>query len=360
MKNTSLYNEHIKQNAKMVPFSGYNMPISYGKIGDEYEAVRNQCGMFDVSHMGQLLIKGDDAELFLQYITINNIEKLSNYEAQYSAICNTDGYLLDDLIVFKFSKIKYIIIVNASNKNQIMDWIKLYINNYSVEINDLNIDYSLIALQGPKSRDILNTICNQDISIPFYHLDKIQLLNHKIILSRTGYTGELGYEIMGQHEAILDLWHYFINHNVKPAGLAVRDILRMEMKYCLYGNDINDSTNPIEAGLSWIIDFNKHTFIGQKKLLHIKNSGSDRKLIGFKMLSKAIPRKGYTIYSNQTTVGTVTSGTHSPTLQHGIGLGYIKSGYNNIGRKIQIEIRNQLMDAEIVKTPFLKNTSLHN
>ena len=360
MNKTSLYNKHVTQNAKIVPFAGYYMPVSYGKIGDEYNAVRHSCGVFDVSHMGQIQITGDDAEVFLQYLTINNVEKITDYEAQYSAMCDEEGNLIDDLIIFKFSKTDYMIIVNASNKIKVLNWIKLYINNYSVVLDDLNINYSLIALQGPKSRTILNKISNKELDISFYHLQKLKLLNYNIILSRTGYTGELGYEILGPHDAIKELWDYFMNNDVKPTGLAVRDILRMEMKYCLYGNDINEKTNPLDAGLSWITDFNKENFLGKEQLLNIKTIGCKRKLFGFKMLDKAIPRKGYIIYIDNISVGEVTSGTHSPRLSHGIGLGYIKSNYNKIGQIIQIEIRGKLINAEIVETPFVSNTSLHN
>ena len=365
MKKTALYNQHIKENAKLVSFAGYYMPISYGKISDEYNAVRHNCGIFDVSHMGQIQVTGNDAASFLNYLTINNVDKISDYEAQYSAMCDHDGNLIDDLIVFKFSNTNYIIIVNASNKIKVLDWMKSF-DDYAVDLDDLNITNSLIALQGPKSREILNKISHKAIEIPFYHIKKIQLLNHEIILSRTGYTGELGYEILGSHSAINDLWDYFLNHNVKATGLAVRDVLRLEMKYCLYGNDINSDINPIEAGLSWIVDLNKDNFCGKQQLLNIKKNESkagravDKKLFGFKMIDKAIPRKGYSIYVDDYHVGEVTSGTHSPGLSYGIGLGYIKSNYNQIGRKINIEIRGKLIEAEIVKTPFLKNTSLHH
>ena len=269
MNKTSLYDKHIQENAKLVPFAGYYMPISYGKISDEYNAVRHHCGIFDVSHMGQIQITGNDAESFLNYLTINNVNQISDYEAQYSAMCDNDGNLLDDLIIFRFSKIKYIIIVNASNKMKVLDWMKSF-NDYEIDLDDLNINNSLIALQGPKSRELLSQISNKVIKIPFYNLEQLKLLNHEIILSRTGYTGELGYEILGSHAAINDLWDYFLVNNVKPTGLAGRDVLRLEMKYCLYGNDIDSNINPIEAGLSWITDLNKDNFSGKKQLLNIK------------------------------------------------------------------------------------------
>ena len=202
MKKTALYEMHLQLNAKLVPFSGYEMPISYDKISNEYNAVRQKCGMFDVSHMGQIKITGDDASAFVQELTINNIEKLSNYEAQYSAMCNNEGGLLDDLIVLKFSSLCYILIVNASNKYKILDWMQLYQPKYSTHIIDMNKEYSLIALQGPQSRNILNQISSQKIDIPFYHLINIKLLNYDVILSRTGYTGELGFEILAQHNIV--------------------------------------------------------------------------------------------------------------------------------------------------------------
>jgi len=357
---TSLYQSHKKLNAKLIPFSGYEMPVSYGPISDEYRAIRTQCGIFDVSHMGQFRITGIDAKNFINVLTINNIEKIDNYEAQYSAMCNEGGGLIDDLILFKFSTQEYIIIVNASNKSKVLEWMLLHKNKFTINIEDMNKDNSLIALQGPSSIDILNKISDNNIDLSFYHLMIVKLLDYEVILSRTGYTGELGFEILAKHSIIVKLWEYFINQGVNPCGLAVRDVLRMEMKYCLYGNDINESINPLEAGLSWITDLNKQYFIGRQKLLELKNKGYSKKLVGFIMNDKAIPRKGYIIYCNEEKIGEVTSGTHSPTLSKGIGLAYIKLGHNKIGQKIHIEIRGKLMSAEIIKTPFINNTSLYN
>ena len=360
MKYTSLFEEHKKLNAKIVPFAGYQMPVTYKKIIEEYDAVRNNCGLFDVSHMGPLKITGSSSEAFLQKMTLNNIKKLDNYEAQYSAMCNLEGGLIDDLIIFKISKIEYIVIVNASNKETIVEWIQHNNNLDDINIQDMNQDYSLIALQGPNSKNYINKITNNPINIEFYKLQKIKLLDEDIILSRTGYTGELGYEILGKHNSIKKIWKYFTNNKVQPAGLAVRDVLRMEMKYCLYGNDINTKTNPLEAGLSWIIDFSKNDFIGKDKLLDIKKIGCKQKLVGFLMLGKAIPRYNYSIYLDDNKIGRVTSGTFSPSLSSGIGLAYINKGCSKIGTKILVKIRDKFVEAEIVQTPFIKNTSLHN
>tara|TARA_B100001123_G_C15267607_1_gene1009039 strand:- start:685 stop:1785 length:1101 start_codon:yes stop_codon:yes gene_type:complete len=360
IKKTALYTSHLNLTAKMVPFAGYEMPITYKAIKEEYKAVRENCGVFDVSHMAQIQIKGRDAIKFIQKITVNDINKITDYEAQYSAMCNLDGGLIDDLIIFRFSEINFIIIANSSNTDKVLKWMYLYSEDYNINIQTMNSTHSLIALQGPKSRDILNQISNQPINIPFYHLMDIKLMNQSVILSRTGYTGELGFEIFASHQIIKKLWQYFINKEVCPAGLAVRDILRMEMKYCLYGNDITESTNPLEAGLSWIVNFEKGDFFGRDSLVNIKLQSCSRKLIGFIMSEKAIPRKGYKIYCDQKNIGEVTSGTHSPKLSKGIGLAYVDSAFSKINNTISIEIRNKLVEAQIVKTPFINDTSLYN
>ncbi len=359
MKKTALNDEHIKLNAKILPFAGYYMPITYGKIIDEYNAVRKRCGIFDVSHMGQIEITGSNSANYLDYVTTNNISNINNLEAQYSAICNHKGNFIDDIIIFKFKNDRFMIIANASNVDKVLNFLNDNNKDFNVNINYLNDNFSLIALQGPRSRNLLKNISDKKIDLDFYSLKNIKILNNNFILSRTGYTGELGFEIIGKHDDIIDLWKYFISKNVKPCGLAVRDILRSEMKYCLYGNDIDETVNPFEAGLSWITDLNKEKFIAKNAFLNIKEKGISKKLIGFKMIDKSIPRKDYSIYKNGEKIGIVTSGVHSPILEQGIGLGYVNTPYNKVGYKIQIQIRNRFMDAIITKTPFLQNTSLH-
>ena len=359
MKKTALYNSHIDLQAKMVPFAGYEMPVTYQKISNEYESVRNNCGVFDVSHMGQICISGDDSILLIQKLTVNDVTDLNDNEAQYTAMCNNDGNIIDDLIVYKLNDKNLLLVVNASNTQNILDWMKSHQDNYDLNISLQNNTDSLIAVQGPNSRQILNEILNINLDIKFYHLMQTQLYNDNVIISRTGYTGELGYEIMANHDTIRKLWNLLIQKNVMPCGLAVRDVLRMEMKYCLYGNDISLNTNPIEAGLSWIVKFKKD-FIGKDFLLKYKSSKNQKRLIGFRMLDKAIPRKGYSVLFDNKSIGIVTSGTHSPNLSKGIGLAYIDNQYNKIGNMINIEIRNRLMKAEIVKTPFVQNTSIHS
>ena len=359
MKKTALYNSHIDLQAKMVPFAGYEMPVTYQKISNEYESVRNNCGVFDVSHMGQICISGDDSISLIQKLTVNDVTDLNDNEAQYTAMCNNDGNIIDDLIVYKLNNKNLLLVVNASNTQNILDWMKSHQDNYDLNISLQNNADSLIAVQGPNSRQILNEILNINLDIKFYHLMQTQLYNDNVIISRTGYTGELGYEIMANHDTIRKLWNLLIQKNVMPCGLAVRDVLRMEMKYCLYGIDISLNTNPIEAGLSWIVKFKKD-FIGKDILLKYKSSKNQKRLIGFRMLDKAIPRKGYSVLFDNKSIGIVTSGTHSPNLSKGIGLAYIDNQYNKIGNMINIEIRNRLMKAEIVKTPFVQNTSIHS
>ena len=353
-KKTSLYNHHLNLGAKIIPFSGFEMPVNYSKgILHEYQTIRNDCGMFDVSHMGQFFIYGDRACDFLQNMTINNVSKLNNYDAQYSAMCNDKGGIVDDLILYKKPD-GYFMVVNAGNINKNFDWLNKNIIK-DVVIDNISSDISLIAIQGPKTRKYLSQITDSNLDIKFYSYTKGKVCGHDIMLSRTGYTGELGFELYGSHEHIIDIWERLIDLGVEPCGLASRDILRMEMKYCLYGNDIDETTNPIEAGLSWITDMNKNSFIGKNQLTQSVN---DSKLIAFQMCERGIPRKGYDILINNSKVGRVTSGTQSFILNSGIGIGYIKSQYSHTGQEIDIHIRNKSLKASIIKPPFIKNTSL--
>ncbi len=351
---TSLYNRHLDLNAKIIPFSGFDMPVNYAKgILHEYNVVRSKCGIFDVSHMGQFFISGDKANKFLQNVTINDVSKLKVYDAQYSAMCNTDGGIIDDLILYKKPN-GYYMVVNAGNIDKNLEW--LYNNIIdNVQIKNQSSDTSLIAVQGPDSRKILSEITNADLYIKFYSYTDTNILDESVMLSRTGYTGELGFELYGPHESIIKIWDKLIDIGVEPCGLASRDILRIEMKYCLYGNDINENTNPIEAGLSWITAINKNTFIGKESMI---NSNNNSRLVAFRMLDKGIPRHDYEIQFKGEQIGSVTSGTQSFILKSGIGLGYIESQYSKIGSEIDIIIRDKQVRAEVIRPPFIKNTSL--
>ncbi len=356
MKKTTLYNEHISLKAKMVPFAGYYMPVNYDKgLQYEYDAIRKNVGMFDVSHMGQIFISGPDSESFLSYVTTNNIQKLNINDAQYNIICTNEGGIIDDIIIYKLLKDKFLMIVNASNILNVEKWLQKCINNsnYNVKVNNSSDEFSLVAVQGPNSRLILSKILNKELDFKFYTFKKY----NDLIISRTGYTGELGFELIGPHEVIRDYWNLLIEEFVVPCGLAVRDILRMEMKYCLYGNDINLNYNHIEAGLHWIVDKNKNNFIGMKTIKESIDNKPARKLICFELKDRAIPRKDYKIIGSNQEIGIVTSGTFSLGLQKGIGLGYINSKIAD--EVIFIEIRSKLYEAKIIAPPFIKNTSLY-
>lgn len=354
--NTSLYNEHIKLGAKLIDFSGYSMPVNYiNGIKKEYIAVRENVGIFDVSHMGQIRILGKDAKSFLNYITTNDVSKLNNGDAQYNLICNKEGGIKDDIILYMLNNLEFLLIVNASNCKKIFNWI-LEFNDKKLQILNETSDHSLIAVQGPNSKKELSKIFSQDINLEFY---KHKVFPDDIIVSRTGYTGELGFEILGDHKKIIDIWSKLIQNGVVPCGLAVRDILRMEMKYCLYGNDINESINPFEAGLKWVVNMDKKDFIGKNALKEIKNSTINKKLVCFKMIEKCIPRKDYVIHNMKNhKIGLVTSGTFSIGLNYGIGLGYVDKEFDE--NEICLELRGKKFKGLIIKPPFLNNYSLHN
>ena len=358
IKETALYNSHVQLGAKLVPFAGYNMPVSYlNGIQSEYFSVRDEVGIFDISHMGEFTIDGSGAEAFLQKMTINDVEKLQVGEAQYSAMCYPNGGIVDDLILYRKSN-GYFVVVNASNIQKNFDWLSEH-KTENVNLKNVSEDHSLIAIQGPKSRDILSRYTHANLKMPFYSFEDALVCGYPVMVSRTGYTGELGFEIYGDANSLVYIWDELINLGVKPAGLAARDILRMEMKYCLYGNDIDKTTNPIEAGLSWITALTKSDFIGKDALLEIKNSGYTRQLISFAMEERGIPRQGYEIFVDSQKVGIVTSGNQSPKLKIGIGLAYVNKPFHKTGQNISIQVRNKFISAKIIKPPFIKETSLH-
>ena len=341
---TSLYSQHINLEAKMASFAGYIMPINYKNgLKFEYKSVRENVGIFDVSHMGQIFIKGPDSIDFLQYLTTNNINNINNNCAQYSTICNHDGGIIDDIIVYKFNDELFLVIVNASDINIKFDWFSQNSKNFNLELHNNSKEYSMIALQGPNSREVLSRILDRKILLDFYTFCNTEYNNSDLIISRTGYTGELGFELIGNHDSINKIWKELLNHEVEPCGLGVRDILRMEMKYCLYGNDISQNTNPIEAGLKWIVDLSTKDFIGKAAINLIVENGATKNLICFMMEDRAIPRKGYNIKLENEDIGITTSGIFSPGLNAGIGLSYIKSALSaNEKNKLFIEIRNKL------------------
>ena len=352
MKKTALYDSHLDLNAKLIDFAGYLMPVQYEGVNIEHNNVKKNVGVFDVSHMGELYVHGDEAEIFLQSVLSNDLSILKKGQAQYNCIPNETGGIVDDLILYKFEDNRYMLVVNASNIEKDLDFLKNK-NTYSAQIINVSEDYSLIAVQGPNAIKVLNPIFNIDLNnIKYYHFEYID----GIIISNTGYTGCGGFEIYCKNEFAKDLWDKIFDsgrqYEIKPTGLAARDTLRLEMGFCLYGNDINDETSPIEAGLSWITKTNKE-FTSSKLFKNQKTNGVSKKLIGFKMEDKGIPRKDYKILNQKNEIiGNVTSGTMSPSLSVGIGLGYVKAEYSKTNTELFIQIRKNIKKAIVVKPPF--------
>lgn len=359
MKNTVLTEVHESLGAKMLPFAGYNMPILYEGVNAEHETVRNNVGVFDVSHMGEFLLSGPNALALIQKVTSNDAATLTIGKAQYSCLPNKDGGIVDDLIIYKIKEEQYLLVVNASNIEKDWDWISSH-NDLDVEMKNLSDDYSLLAIQGPKAIESMQSLTSIDLStIPYYHFEVGDFAGFPhVIISATGYTGSGGFEIYCKNDQVKTIWNKVFEagaaFGIKPIGLAARDTLRLEMGFCLYGNDINDSTSPIEAGLGWITKFNKE-FTNSENLKKQKEAGVSRKLVGFEMQERAVPRHDYEIVdSSGNTIGIVTSGTMSPSLGIGIGLGYVTNENSAIGSTIFIRIRKNDVPAKVVKLPFYK------
>ena len=359
-KKTSLYEEHEKLSAKIVPFAGFLMPVSYkaGLVG-EYKAVRNSVGMFDVSHMGKISLEGENISKLLNYVTVNNVDNLNDGDAQYNMFCDYKGNVIDDIIVYRQSKSHFFLIVNASNIDKDYDWLESFNKDANLKIKNQSNDFSIIALQGKDSRKAMKEIFSIDLKhMKFYTFETYNIFDNDVIVSRTGYTGELGFELIANHKVIIEIWKKLIEKNVQPCGLASRDVLRIEMKYCLYGNDLTDSINPIQAGLKWVVDLTKKNFIG-KKYLENELENVTQRLICFEMVEKSIPRKNYEVYHDEEKIGIVSSGTFSTSLNKGIGMAFINSKSLN-NKNINIKIRNKMYKARVVKPPFIKDNSLHS
>ena len=358
MKKLELTNIHEKIGGKMIDFAGFRMPIQY-KQGIKYEHnfVRKNVGVFDVSHMGEIFVSGMKSKELLQFITTNDVDKLKIGKIQYTCIVNRNGGIIDDCLLYMIESSTYMLVVNASN----IDKVYTFINNenkFDCEVNNESDNYSLLAVQGPKSLDLLNGISSEKLdNLKYYNFKFFDFLNlNNVLVSRTGYTGELGFELYVKNNQIVDLWKIIFNSkiNIEPIGLAARNTLRLEKGYCLYGNDIDENTTPIEAGLGWITKFNKE-FICSEILLKQSHEGTDRTLIGIKLNDKGIARKEHLIFnSNSEHVGYVTSGSISPSLGYSIALGYINNKFNRIGDKIYIDIRGKKIGAEISSLPFLE------
>ena len=359
MNKTALFDKHVALGAKMVPFAGFEMPVQYTGVTEEHFAVREKVGIFDVSHMGQFFVEGPKAKELLQYVTTNNVDTLEDGKAQYPCLPNGNGGIVDDLIVYKMADEKYFVVVNASNIDK--DWahISKYNEKFGAEMRNASDEMSLIAIQGPKATETLQKLTDTDLStLPYYHFTVGTVAGvNDVIISNTGYTGSGGFEIYFKNEAAVEIWEKLTEAGEEfgliPCGLASRDTLRLEKGFCLYGNDIDDTTSPLEAGLGWITKFDKE-FVDKEKLAKQKEEGVTRKLVGFEMQERAIPRHDYLVVDAEgNEIGKVTSGTMSPMKNVGIGLAYVAKPHFKIGSEIFIQIRNKQVPAKVVKLPFV-------
>ncbi len=359
MKKTKFYTLHEKAGAKIVDFAGFLMPIQYSSIIAEHKSVRESVGVFDVSHMGEVFVEGKNALDFVQHITINDASKLIPGRVQYSAMCYENGGIVDDLLVYKIADDKFMLVINASNTQKDFDWMNKN-NKFGVELKNSSDDYSLLAVQGPNSKAVVQKTLNLNLDdLEYYHFKEIEFEGLKLLVSRTGYTGELGYEIYfaGDEKQAEKIWNLLFEageeFGIKPVGLGARDSLRLEMGYCLYGNDIDQTTNPLEAGLGWITKLKKNEFIGKDELLKVKENGMKRKLIPIISDGKAFPRKGYDITISGKKIGEITSGTVSPVLEKPIALAYVQTEYSPEGTNLNFSIRGKEIPAKVTKLPFI-------
>ena len=359
MKDTALSAIHAALGAKMVPFAGYNMPVSYQGINLEHQTVREKVGVFDVSHMGEFFVTGPNALSLIQRVCSNDASKLEDGEAQYSCFPNQDGGVVDDLIVYRIAVEKWLLVVNASNIDKDWAWINSH-NTMEATLENSSDHYSLLAIQGPKAIQAMQSLTQEDLSAIKFYTFKMNTFAgvENVIISATGYTGSGGFEIYCKNTQVAKIWTKVLeagaNWGIQPIGLAARDTLRLEMGYCLYGNDIDDTTSPLEAGLGWITKFNKD-FINSESLKKQKEIGVSKTLVGFELSQRGIPRQGYAIVDAQgNSIGRVTSGTMSPSMGKGIGLGYVPMALKEVGSQIHIQIRNKIVPAMVVKLPFYK------
>ena len=357
MNNIALNNVHQQLGAKMVPFAGFNMPVQYAGVNIEHETVRKAVGVFDVSHMGEFILKGEGALDLIQKVTSNDASKLFDGKVQYSCLPNEQGGIVDDLLVYRIDEKTYMLVVNASNIEKDWNWISKH-NTFGVEMKDISDRTSLLAVQGPKATEALQALTEVDLaSMEYYTFTKGVFAGvGNVLISATGYTGAGGFELYFDNEHAEEIWNKIFEagepYGIKPIGLAARDTLRLEMGFCLYGNDIDDTTSPLEAGLGWITKFTKD-FVNSENLAAQKQNGIERKLVGFEMIDRGIPRHDYEIADAEgNVIGKVTSGTQSPSLQKAIGMGYVQTGFTNEGNELFINIRNNKVKAKVVKFPF--------
>ena len=359
LKATPLLGLHKELGAKLVPFVGWNMPIQFAGVLSEHICVRERVGLFDVSHMGEIEVKGKDAKKFLQFLLSNNVEKMFDGSILYSLMCYETGGVVDDLLAYRFSENHYFLCVNASNSDKDYDWIARHASSFNVNIKNTSSETSQLALQGPDAKNVLQSLCDISLDdLSYYNFRKGMVNNVESLISRTGYTGEDGFELYLSPEKVSEVFRSLMeqgrSYGIQPIGLGARDTLRIEMGYPLYGNEIDNNPTPLDAGLGWVIKFDKGEFLGRGSLLKQKEQGSPRrKLVGLKLLTRGVPRAHYQVFKNGESVGEVTSGTFSPTLNTGVGLCYVSSEYSDIGNHLDVKIRDQLVATEVIQLPFV-------
>ena len=359
LKATPLLGLHKELGAKLVPFVGWNMPIQFAGVLSEHTCVRERVGLFDVSHMGEIEVKGKDAKKFLQFLLSNNVEKMFDGSILYSLMCYETGGVVDDLLAYRFSENHYFLCVNASNSDKDYDWIARHASSFNVNIKNTSSETSQLALQGPDAKNVLQSLCDISLDdLSYYNFRRGMVNNVESLISRTGYTGEDGFELYLSPEKVSEVFRSLMeqgrSYGIQPIGLGARDTLRIEMGYPLYGNEIDNNPTPLDAGLGWVIKFDKGEFLGRGSLLKQKEQGSlRRKLVGLKLLTRGVPRAHYQVFKNGESVGEVTSGTFSPTLNTGVGLCYVSSEYSDIGNHLDMKIRDQLVATEVIQLPFV-------
>jgi aminomethyltransferase len=357
MKKTPLYEKHIQLKGKMIDFGGWSLPVEYTGIIPEHEAVRTKAGIFDVSHMGEITVKGEDSEKYLQMLLTNDISLLNNNQIAYTTMCYPHGGVVDDLLVYKYSNTDYLLVVNASNTEKDYQWMKENIFG-NTEILNVSENYAQLALQGPLAEAILQKLTRKNLNeIEFYYFsDNVKIGNIEALVSRTGYTGEDGFELYFAYDKAEEMWDMILeagkDEGLIPAGLGARDTLRFEASLPLYGHELDENITPLEAGLGFFVKLNKENFIGKEALAKQKSEGLQRKIVGFEMIDRGIPRNNYEVYAEGKKIGYVTTGSFSPTLKKNIGLALINSAYSKEGTEIEILIRNKNSKAKVIKKPF--------
>ena len=359
LKRTPLYEQHVALGARLVEFGGWEMPVQYSGIIDEHRAVRTHAGLFDVSHMGEFKVEGSDALAFLQHLVPNDVSRLAINQALYTQLCLPDGGTIDDLIIYKLEDNSYMLVVNAANIDKDFAWVEKQARDFHVQISNQSETTALLALQGPEAQSILQVLTEVDLStIRYYHSAPGLVNGIQCIISRTGYTGEDGFELYCASKDVTKLWNDLLaagkDRGLLPAGLGARDTLRLEASYCLYGHELDEQTNPLEASLGWTVKLNKGEFIGHDALLKVKEQGLKRKLIGIEMVERGVCRGGYAIYEEDQQIGVITSGAPSPTFNKNIGMGYVEASCAVVGKPIYIDIRGKRTAAQIVALPFYK------